>query len=223
MGSSRGPVGVAPERRRPGSHKKAVSFMRITCVSISHKSATLELLEQLVLDDEAAGRLGRSLLQEPAVAEVVVLSTCNRTEVYACGDDVSAMQRLILEGLGSCAQVEALAPHANVFSDREAIIHLFRVAASLDSMVVGETQVLAQVKGAHRLAGTAGSTGIVLNHLFRQAIATGKRVHTETSVGRRPVSLASAAVDLAAQVCGDLKTRSALVLGAGQIDRKSVV
>lgn len=190
--------------------------MQVVCVGLSHKTAPLDLRERLALDESDARRLAISLLEHDAVAEVFTLSTCNRTELYACADDPDAVRALALGELSGRATREALEQCAYTRAGREAILHLFRVASGLDSMVIGEAQILAQLKSAYRLAAQNATLGVVLDRLVRHALETGKRVRTQTGVGRGAVSVSSAAVALAERVFGTLDACVALVLGAGE-------
>jgi glutamyl-tRNA reductase len=174
----------------------------LTVVGLSHHVAPVELRERVTLDLGAAGDLARSL------GEAVCLSTCNRTEVYLAGDDparaVAALEQLAgepLDGVLYRLQEDAAA------------VHLFRVAAGLDSLVPGEGEILGQVRDAYE----AGSPGPLLDRVFRQALGVGKRVRTETAIGESPASVSSAAAALAAQVFGDLRGRRVLLVGAGRI------
>jgi glutamyl-tRNA reductase len=198
--------------------------MHLVVVGISHRTAPLELRERLVLPCGEAARLGRRLLGADTVAEAVVLSTCNRTEVYLFAGDTSAAERLAFARLAELGGVDAAELRAAAYTTHgdAAITHLFRVAASLDSMVVGEAQILAQLKDAYRAACDEGCTSTVFNKLFRHAIEVGKRVRTETAIGERPVSVSSVAVDLARQVLGRLDRRVVLVLGAGATSELTV-
>ena len=198
--------------------------MHLVVVGISHKTAALELRERLALSSEEAARFGRALLDDQGVAETVVLSTCNRTEIYLFADDTLAAERLAVGRLAERGGVDAAALRAAAYSHSgdAAIAHLFRVASSLDSMVVGEAQILAQLKDAYHAACGEGCTSTVFNKLFRHALEVGKRVRTETAIGERPVSISSVAVDLARQVLGKLDRRSVLVLGAGEMSELTV-
>ena len=198
--------------------------MHLVVVGISHHAAPLELRERLALPGDEAALLGRRLLESETVAEAVVLSTCNRTEVYLFADDARAAGQLALERLAELGGVDFAELGAAAYnSSGEAVIaHLFRVAASLDSLVVGEAQILAQLKDAYRAACDEGSTSTVLNKLCQHAIAVGKRVRSETAIAERPVSLSSVAVDLARQLLGELQRRVVLVLGAGAASELTV-
>jgi glutamyl-tRNA reductase len=193
-------------------------------VGISHKTAPLELRERFALSGDEAACLARDLLDCDTVTEAVVLSTCNRTEAYLLAADARVAERFAVGRLAERGGVEvaALRAASQRESDGAAIAHLFRVAASLDSMVVGEAQILAQLKDAYQAACDHGCTSVVFNRLFRQAIEAGKRVRTETAIGERPASVSSVAVDLARQKLGTLERRVVLVLGAGETSELTV-
>lgn len=192
--------------------------MQVVVVGISHKTASLELRERLALDVEAALRLSRELLDEGAACEVVALSTCNRTELYLYGRDSLAARQSSLVHLARHAGVapSELEPSLYCLSGDGAIAHLFRVTAGLDSLVVGEAQIVAQLKAAYQQACSGGCTATVFNHLFRHALEVGKRVRTETTIGERPVSVSSAAVELARRVFGRFRDHTVLIIGAGE-------
>jgi len=190
----------------------------VVVTGISHKTAPLELREKLALDTDAALRVGRDLLAHAGACEAVALSTCNRTELYTYAADSPAASQAAVERLAEQARVPAaeLEPSVYSYSGDAAIAHLFRVTASLDSMVVGEAQIVAQMKGAYQAACEGGCTSVVFNRLFRRALEVGKRVRTETAIGERPVSVSSAAVELALQVFGRFRDHAVLILGAGE-------
>jgi glutamyl-tRNA reductase len=176
--------------------------MTIALVGLSHHVAPVELRERVTLDLGPAAELARSL------GDAVCLSTCNRTELYLSGVD-PARAAAALEGLAG----ESLAGVLYELHEDEAAVHLFRVAAGLDSLVPGEGEILGQVRDAYE----AVATGPVLDRVFRQALGVGKRVRTETAIGESPASVSSAAAALAAQVFGDLHGRRVLLVGAGRI------
>ena len=199
--------------------------MLVVVTGISHKTATLELRERLTLDEGESLNLAQELLESGVACEAVSLSTCNRTELYTYAPDSLAARH---------ACVAALARHAGVpvaeletslysYSGDGAIAHLFRVTSSLDSMVVGEAQIVAQMKGAYQLACEGACTSVVFNRLFRHALEVGKRVRTETAIGERPVSVSSAAVELALQVFGKFKDHTVLIVGAGETSELTAV
>ena len=193
--------------------------MQVICVGVSHKTSPVELRERLALDDGQCVHVASGFLHDETIGEAVALSTCNRTELYLYGEDTSAARSAALARLAGCggATADELEPYAYCHTGPGAIAHLFRVAASLDSMVVGEAQILSQIKTAHQVAGDSGCASVVLNKVFRHAIEVGKRVRTETAIGERPVSISSAAVELALQVFGKLENHTVLILGAGEM------
>jgi len=198
--------------------------MHFVALGITHKTAPLELRERLALSGAEAARLGRELVSCESVSEAVVLSTCNRTEAYLFAADPGAAERAAAEAFAAHGgvDVERVRAASACASGDAAIAHLFAVAASLDSLVVGEAQILAQLKEAYQAACGDGCTSAVFNRLFRQAIEVGKRVRTETAIGERPVSVSSVAVDLARDALGSLDGRAVLVIGAGATSELTV-
>ena len=190
----------------------------LLAIGASHKTAPLALRERLALPEGRAAHVLREIVSHEEIREAVAISTCNRTEIYmVVGDPVEAES----EALGCVARQVGMRPTelmSSLYSlrDDEAVRHLFEVAAGLDSMIVGEAEVLGQVKRAYELALVEGATGPIANRLFRDAIATGKRVRTETALGRAHDSVSSVAVDLARSTLGDLSERNVLVIGAGE-------
>ncbi len=176
----------------------------IACAGITHKEADVKTLEEARFESEdAAAELKESLDLDGCV----ILQTCNRVEVYASGVDDPEVLR------------EAVHPEAWVKTGREAIEHLFRVACGLESMMVGETEILRQVKEAYDRAADLGTLDPVLKTVFRRAISLGKRARTETAISEGAVSIGSAAVELAERVLGDLSDKTVLVVGAGEMGK----
>jgi glutamyl-tRNA reductase len=190
----------------------------VVVTGISHKTAPLELRERLALEAGAALELERALLERGGACEAVALSTCNRTELYMFARDSLSARQAAVDLLAAHAGVPPaeLAPSTYSHSGEAAIAHLFRVTSSLDSMVLGEYQIVAQLKDAYQMACEGGATSVVFNRLFRRALEVGKRVRTETAIGEKPVSVSSAAVELAEQVFGRLKDHPVLIVGAGE-------
>ena len=190
----------------------------LLAIGASHKTAPLALRERLALPEGRAVHVLSEIVAHPEIREAVAISTCNRTEIYmVVGDPVEAESA----ALGCVSRQVGMRPTELVSSlysyrDEDAVRHLFEVAAGLDSMIVGEAEVLGQVKRAYELALVEGATGPVSNRLFRDAIAAGKRVRTETAIGRSHASVSSVAVDLARSLLGELSERSVLVIGAGE-------
>ena len=192
--------------------------MGVVLVGMNHRTAPVALRERLAFDAEATLRGLEELARRTDSAEAVILSTCNRVEVTAFRDDetglVTALEGFLADFHG--VKPDAIASHLYRLHGAEAVRHLFRVAASLDSMVPGESQILAQVKNAYLMSAEAGCTGKHLNVLFQRAFRVGKLVHTHTDIARHKVSISSVAVDLAREALGDLSDRTVLVLGAGE-------
>jgi glutamyl-tRNA reductase len=193
--------------------------MSVLVVGLSHHSAPMSLLERAALSPHAVGKLIEEVATAEYVAEAVVLSTCNRVEGYA---DVGKFHAGVAELSELIARhchvpLESLTQHLYVHYDDRAVQHLLNVACGLDSMVVGETQVLGQVKTALRRAQEHGTAGRVLNELFQHALRVGKRAHYETGIDRAGASLVSVGLDRAAAVVGRLAGRKALVVGAGSM------
>jgi glutamyl-tRNA reductase len=196
--------------------------VRIVLVGMNHRSAPLALRERLAVEDP--GPVLRKLVAGDEIDEAVLLSTCNRVEVVAVTHSLDAarlrLRALFTRDLGGDAgpmSERELAPHLYEHVDGDALRHVLRVASSLDSMVVGEPQILGQTKEAWQRAVECAAAGPILGRLFQQALATGKRVRTETRLAERPVSVARLAVDLARQIFEDLSGKSALLVGAGDM------
>ncbi|HLZ92443.1 MAG TPA: glutamyl-tRNA reductase [Candidatus Acidoferrum sp.] len=199
--------------------------MEIVLVGLNHRTASLELRERVSFTVEQARRAADELRNRGLLEESLVLSTCNRSEVYGVPPEAS---HECAPGLSSfLSEFHSIRPDAlngvlYHHYDRAAVRHLFRVSAGLDSLLLGEAEILGQVREAYRLSHEHGATGPVLNRLFQGALETGKRVRSETELGARPMSVASAGVKLAERIFGKLADRSALVLGAGTVSEQVV-
>ena len=188
--------------------------MSIVALGLNHTTAPLELRERAVVDDAGMPSALRSLSRCPGVSEAAILSTCNRTDLYCgIGAGEDAPTRWFGEFLG--IDRRDLDGHLYVHREDAAVRHLMRVASGLDSMVLGEPQILGQLKQAYGTARRAGSLGVVLEKLFQRSFSVAKRVRTDTDIGASPVSVAYAAVTLAHRIFGDLDARTALLVGAG--------
>ena len=187
--------------------------MRIVLVGTSHHHAPVELREQVALDREQAQALAARLAE--GGLEAVVLSTCNRTEVYGAAEDAERAEQDAVAALASLEP--GVEPALYRLQDRAAVYHLFRVAAGLDSLVPGEGEILGQVRVAVEL----GTTGPLLDRVFRQALHAGRKVRAQTAIGESPASVSSAAAALAEQVFGSLEGRSILLLGAGKVSEQA--
>jgi glutamyl-tRNA reductase len=188
--------------------------MSVVLVGISHHQAPVELRERAALDPKRAAELAKTLAGERS--EAVCLSTCNRTELYLADESPDGAEE---KAEAALLALEAdLGPALYRLRDEEAALHLFRVAAGLDSLVPGEGEILGQVRAAH----AAGATGSILDRLFRQALHAGKKARAETAIGESPASVSSAAAALAGQVFGDLRGRAVVVIGAGKVGELAV-
>ena len=194
--------------------------MNTVAVGLSHKTAPVELRELLAVPESRMGEALHRLVAYPHVKEAMLLQTCNRVEVYAVVDQVergfSAIQEFFVETHLSLSP-DWLLPHLYWHEGDRAITHLFRVASSLDSMVVGEPQILGQVKDAFRIALTHNTSGVILNKLVQKAISVAKRVRTESRIAENAVSVSYAAVELAKKVFSNLSAKTVLLVGAGEM------
>ncbi|MEK6227771.1 MAG: glutamyl-tRNA reductase [Actinomycetota bacterium] len=190
----------------------------LIALGVSHKTAPLALRERLALPEGRAAAVLSELRAAESIQEAVAISTCNRTELYLVATDGVEAESAALSVLARHAGIRPteLTDCLYSFREREAVRHLFGVAAGLDSMIVGEAEIQGQVKRAYELALVEGSTGPIANRLFREALGAGKRVRTETALGRARLSVSSVAVELASDMLGDLSTRRVLVVGAGE-------
>ncbi|HWI54658.1 MAG TPA: glutamyl-tRNA reductase [Desulfobacteria bacterium] len=195
--------------------------MYLVVVGLNHKTAPVEVREKLSFSETDLPKHLEKLTSNKIIRGCVVLSTCNRTEIYAAVLDVDKGLSKIREHLAKCcrAELSEIMNYLYTYTLYDVITHLFRVASGLDSMVLGETQILGQVKTAYLLACESNSTNRVLNTLFQQAIAVGKKVRTDTLIDRNAVSISYAAVELAKQVFDGLDGRSILVVGAGKMSQ----
>lgn len=186
--------------------------MTLTVIGVSHRTATLDLRERLMVNASDLSSALAEVADATGAREAVIVSTCNRTEVYVAGadDPLSGALEVFSRRIG-----ENVEPFAYVRRDREAAAHLFRVASGLDSMILGEAQIQGQVRDAWELGRAA--SGVVLNRLFQSALGVASRVRTETALGRGAASVSSASVQLAKQIFGSLAGRRAMVLGAGEM------
>jgi len=193
--------------------------MSILVVGINHRSSPLSLLERVTIAPDDLPKAVAGLAQRDNVREAAILSTCNRTEVYVVAELFHGAYgdvRDLLCELGDLS-IEELTPHLYSQHDHAAVTHLFDVAAGLDSAVLGESEILGQVRSAWEVAQREGAARSSLNQLFRSAIATGKRARTETGIGRGTASISHAAVEMIGDMVGDLAGKRALVVGAGSM------
>jgi glutamyl-tRNA reductase len=194
-------------------------LMPVALFGLSYKTAPLDLREAVSFDPDSLLRSLPGLTCEPSVREAVVVSTCHRTEIYTELTDVVAAKEHAMSWLADQRGIprRAFGQHVYHRFERDAVAHLFRVAAGLDSMVVGEDQILGQVRESFKIAGQAGTVRTRLDATFRRAIRTGKRARTETKINRHSASIGTVAADLARQALGSLEGRHILVIGAGEM------
>lgn len=202
--------------------------MNVLVVGMNHRSAPIELRERFAIDDPVPAL--EKLAASEELEEVAILSTCNRVEVIATAANLEAARHRLVRFFTSEWQSDIDLPgganieeHLYIHRDGDAISHLFRVSCALDSMVVGEPQILGQVKDAYRLSVDAGVSGPILSRLFQRAFATAKRVRTETRIAEGPVSVARVGVDLIGQVFEDVGSKQALLIGAGEMVEAALV
>jgi glutamyl-tRNA reductase len=190
----------------------------LIAVGLSHHTAPVEVRERMAMDESRVREQLARLTSEGACREAMLLSTCNRVELYAVPRDLAAVQEFMREHRGPGG--EPIDRYLYWHRNEDAVRHLFRVASSLDSLVVGEPQILGQVKTAIRLAEETKSMGRLLNSLVRQTVSVAKRVRTETRIGESRVGIGNAGVDLARMIFGGLQGKRALLCGVGEMGRQ---
>jgi glutamyl-tRNA reductase len=193
--------------------------MHLFLLGVSHKTAPVDLRERLDFSSGDVGAAVEALARRASAQETVLLSTCNRSEIYVASDDPARARDELVAFLSDYHHVpqSSFQPHLFALENSAAVAHLFRVAAGLDSLVVGEPQILGQVKDAYQTAANKRCVGPVLNNVFRWSFGVGKRVRTETALGEGAVSVSFAAAALARKIFGRLNGRRVLVIGAGEI------
>lgn len=198
--------------------------MQLFVLGINHRSAPVEIREKFAVASERQGDFLAKASRLPHVQEVLLLSTCNRVEIYGVSNHASLaaqqLGRFLCEFQG--LEPNLLETHSYFRHGDEAILHGFQVAGSLDSMILGEPQILGQVKEAYRLANDAATTGILLNKFFHKAFHAAKRIRTETAIGQSPVSVSYTAVLLGRQIFGELEDKKVLILGAGEMSEAAI-
>ena len=199
--------------------------MEIVLIGLNHRTATVALRERVAFSPEQAREAAEQLRSRGILEETLVLSTCNRSELYGVPREFATDSAGAVElFLASFHQLTPNELNDSLYRHRDshAVRHLFRVAAGLDSMLLGEAEILGQVREAYRIALDQGATGPVLNRMFQGALEVGKRVRSETEIGTRPVSVAFAGVKLSEQIFGKLNTHRALIVGAGATSEQVV-
>ena len=193
--------------------------MSVVAIGLNHRTVSLELLERMTIDDGRIPKVLGDLCDRQHLSEAVVLSTCNRTEIYAVAERFHGAYGDVRDALAEIAYLapEEFSDHLYAHYDVDAVRHLFSVSAGLDSAVLGESEILGQVKEAWQLARTEGATGPSLNLMFRHAVEAAKRARTETTISHHTTSISQAAVAMALDRLGSLDGRRVLVLGAGEM------
>jgi glutamyl-tRNA reductase len=193
--------------------------MHTLVIGINYKTAPVEIRERLSFNEADLADAIKKLNTKKSILENIILSTCNRTEIYAVVDQLHTGRYYIKEFLSQWFGIEQkeFSPFLFVYEDDGAVDHLFNVTCGLNSMVLGETQILGQVRTSFMLAQQENTTGTVFNHLFKQAVTVAKRAHSETDIGANAVSVSYAAVELAKKIFGSLANKHVLIFGAGKM------
>ncbi|CAB4607546.1 unannotated protein [freshwater metagenome] len=193
--------------------------MSIVVIGVNHRTSPVTLLEKVMISQSVMSDALKDLSSHGDIREVVVLSTCNRTEVYAVAERFHSAYEDILSFLSAKSGISAeeITPHLYSQYENEAVVHLFEVASGIDSAVLGETEIVGQVRGAWEFAMEHGASRSTLNLLFRHALEAGKRARTETAISRSTASMSHAAVEMAQDILGSLTGKRVLVVGAGEM------
>lgn len=191
--------------------------MAIVAFGLNHKTSPLTFREKVFISNQRTSAFLQKLCSQPTIVEAVLLSTCNRTEVYALVNRPEEGFQQIMNALSEKVTTEELLLHSYRYLNMDAVVHLFEVASGMDSQVVGETEILGQVKKAFELSKTSETTGTILHRLMGSAIAAGKRARTETKISEGFVSIGSAAAEVVSRIFADLSGKAVLLIGAGEI------
>ena len=198
--------------------------MHTLVVGVNYRSAPVSIREKLSFIESELPQAMQALQQQKSILENVIVSTCNRTEIYAVVDQLHTGRFYVKQFLASYFNIpmEQFSQYLFLHEQDEAIDHLFRVTAGIDSMVLGETQILGQVKSSFLAGQEIGTTGTVFNQLFKQAVTLAKRAHNETAIGENAVSVSYAAVELGKKIFGTLKNKHVVILGAGKMGELAI-
>jgi glutamyl-tRNA reductase len=198
--------------------------MHILVVGLNFKTAPVEVREKLSFDENDLGAAMTALSRKKSMLENVIVSTCNRTEIYAVVDQLHTGRYYIKDFLADWFQMDkdVFSPYLFIYEQEGAMEHLFKVICGLDSMVLGETQILGQVKDSFLTAQAVHTTGTIFNQLFKQAVTLAKKAHSQTEIGSNAVSVSYAAVELAKKVFGSLKEKHVLIIGAGKMGELAI-
>ncbi|MFO1443120.1 glutamyl-tRNA reductase [Bacillus sp. Bva_UNVM-123] len=198
--------------------------MHILVVGLNYKTAPVEIREQVTFNPSQLPEAMKALKEKKSILENVILSTCNRTEIFAVVDQIHTGRYYIKEFLSEWFNIEKeeFSPYLFIYEQDGATEHLFNVACGLNSMILGETQILGQVRSSFLQAQEGNTTGTIFNQLFKQAITLAKRAHSETDIGANAVSVSYAAVELAKKIFGSLENKHVLILGAGKMGELAI-
>ncbi|MGK7377915.1 glutamyl-tRNA reductase [Planococcus sp. 1R117A] len=198
--------------------------MHTLVVGVNYRSAPVEIREKLSFIEAELPQAMQALKEQKSILENVIVSTCNRTEIYAVVDQLHTGRYYVKQFLADYFGIpqESLSQYLFVHEQQEAVEHLFRVTAGIDSMVLGETQILGQVRNSFLAGQEYGTTGTVFNQLFKQAVTLAKRAHSETAIGENAVSVSYAAVELGKKIFGTLKNKHVVILGAGKMGELAI-
>lgn len=198
--------------------------MNTIVVGVNYRTAPVELREKLSFVEAELPKAMKALQKEKSILENTIISTCNRTEIYAVADQIHTGRYYVKRFLANWfnMDIEELSPHLLIYENDAAIEHLMRVTAGIDSMVLGETQILGQVRDSFLKAQEIGTTGTVFNELFKQAVTLAKRAHSETAIADNAVSVSYAAVELGKKIFGSLKDKHIAILGAGKMGELAI-
>ncbi|WKA59985.1 glutamyl-tRNA reductase [Planococcus shenhongbingii] len=198
--------------------------MHTLVVGVNYRSAPVEIREKLSFIEAELPQAMQALKEQKSILENVIVSTCNRTEIYAVVDQLHTGRYYVKQFLADYFGIpqESLSQYLFVHEQQEAVEHLFRVTAGIDSMVLGETQILGQVRNSFLAGQEYGTTGTVFNQLFKQAVTLAKRAHSETAIGENAVSVSYAAVELGKKIFGTLKNKRVVILGAGKMGELAI-
>ena len=198
--------------------------MHAIVVGLNYKTAPVEIREKLSFIESELPQAMEALQKQKSILENVIVSTCNRTEIYAVVDQLHTGRHFVKQFLADWFDlpVESFSSYLTIREEDEAIEHLFKVTAGIDSMVLGETQILGQVKKSFLSGQEIGTTGTIYNQLFKQAVTFAKRAHNETAIGENAVSVSYAAVELAKKIFGSLKRKHVAILGAGKMGELAI-
>ena len=191
--------------------------MYVLLAGLNHRTAPVEVREKLAISGPELEKAYQNLADNEKISGAVILATCNRTEIYATTRNIEKGQKVLLGFLQDYSKINASELYQYLYQPNcyEAIMHLFRVASGLDSMILGETEILGQVKEAYQSAIDTKASDSVLNTLFQKAIYVGKKVRNQTEIDKHPISVSHAAVQLAERALGNLQEKTVMIVGAG--------